>query len=260
MVGFEPRAFVLLSGGLDSTTCFYLAAKQFNENVVGVSVDYGQRHKRELHYAAKTCEKFNVEHRIINLAAAVPKTLLTDPERLVPRISYDEVHGVSPMYVPFRNGLMLSAIAALAQEYVDNALDEHDKSAPDALKDMPHRFTAEWRSIGAAKVRDLCGIYFGAHAEDARAWAYPDCTPEFIGAMANAIYVGTYFTTRLYTPLQWLDKRQIIMLGKELGVQWRDTWSCYTEQLVHCGVCATCQSRRKGFTEAGIYDPTEYAE
>lgn len=234
----DPRAFVLLSGGIDSTTCFYLAAQQFNDNLVGVSVDYGQRHKREIEYARRTCGQFAAQHLILDLSAVMPKTLLTDTTRLVPRMSYAEVEGVSPMYVPFRNGLMLSAITALAQAYVDEEHKAHPKD------DM----------------RDLVGIYFGAHSEDARAWAYPDCTPEFIGAMANAIYVGTYFTTRLYTPLQWLDKQAIIRLGEGLGVTWKNTWSCYTEGEVHCGTCATCRSRRQGFIDAGVKDPTVYAE
>jgi 7-cyano-7-deazaguanine synthase len=102
-------------------------------------------------------------------------------------------------------------------------------------------------------------LYFGAHAEDARAWAYPDCTPEFIGAMANAIYIGSYQQLRLRTPLEWLTKADIIQLGDRLGVPWEQTWSCYAGGQSHCGTCPTCRARRQGFVRAGVYDPTMYS-
>ncbi len=102
-------------------------------------------------------------------------------------------------------------------------------------------------------------IYFGAHADDAANWAYPDCTPEFIGGMANAIYIGTYHKIRLYTPLMFMNKAAIIRLGNDLEVDWKLTWSCYEGKELHCGVCPTCRSRREGFIGAAVEDPTEYA-
>lgn len=85
-----------------------------------------------------------------------------------------------------------------------------------------------------------------------------DCTPEFIGSMANAIFVGTYYQVRLKTPLEWLTKAEIIELGTKIGVPWQLTWSCYAGGAKHCGVCPTCQARREGFVDAGIEDPTVY--
>jgi 7-cyano-7-deazaguanine synthase len=104
------------------------------------------------------------------------------------------------------------------------------------------------------------GVYAGFHAEDARDWAYPDCTPEFAGGMANAIYVGTYGGIRLHVPLQSMTKKQIIRRGQELRVPWDLTWSCYKGGDVHCGTCPTCRSRREGFLAAGVPDPTKYAD
>jgi 7-cyano-7-deazaguanine synthase len=136
------------------------------------------------------------------------------------------------MYVPFRNGFMISALASYVQGQFQHSLNK-DK--------------ADW------------AIYFGAHAEDALNWAYPDCTPEFIGAMANAVYVGTYHKVRLITPLQWMNKADIIRKGTELNVPWNLTWSCYAGGSLHCGVCPTCRARRQGFIAAGVNDPTPYA-
>lgn len=226
------RAYILLSGGIDSTTCLHIARSSCPE-VIGVSVDYGQRHTKEILYAIKTCFDFGLEHRIINLTQVVPKTMLTDSESEIPSVSYAEIEGVSPTYVPFRNGLMLSALTSLASGEMAMI-----KQQPKEIK--------EW------------GLYFGAHMEDAANWAYPDCTPEFIGAMANAIYIGTYHTIRLITPLQWMKKGKIIQLGTELGVNWINTWSCYAGGEFHCGVCPTCRARKQGFIEAGVVDPTVY--
>jgi 7-cyano-7-deazaguanine synthase len=225
------RAYVLLSGGIDSTTCLYLAHKEFSGSVVGVSIDYGQRHKKEMEYAKRSCAKLGVPHHVLDLSRVVPKTMLTDAEAAVPSVSYSDIKGVSPTYVPFRNGLMLSALCSFV-----------------AGERAKQEDTDEW------------GIYFGAHAEDAHAWAYPDCSAEFTGAMANAIYVGTYSNVRLHTPLQWLDKEAIVRLGESLGVDWIGAWSCYKGEELHCGVCPTCRARRDGFRRAGVSDPTMYAQ
>lgn len=222
------RACVLLSGGIDSATCLYIAVDAVGlGRVMAVSIDYGQRHSRELNHAVDLCHGLGVRHDFIELDKVVPRTMLTDAESKVPNVSYDQIQGVSPAYVPFRNGLMLSAMASYAQQ-------------------------PEWKD-------DQIDLYFGAHAEDAHNWAYPDCTPEFIGAMANAIYVGTSGRLRLITPLQWMVKREIITLGTELGVPYRMTWSCYKGGIKHCGTCPTCRARQHGFRAAHVLDPTEYS-
>jgi 7-cyano-7-deazaguanine synthase len=226
------RAYVLLSGGIDSTTTLHLAARDWPE-VVGISVFYGQRHSKEIGAAATSCHRLGVRHTALDLSAVVPKTMLTDPTAKIPDIPYLEIEGISPTYVPFRNGLLLSA----AVSFIQGERSEY-RYYPDLSK--------EW------------GLYFGAHAEDAQNWAYSDCTFEFTGAMANAIYVGTYHQLRLHVPLQSMVKHEIIALGQSLGVKWEETWSCYRGGAEHCGVCPTCRSRREGFAKARVKDPTVY--
>ncbi len=220
------KAFVLHSGGVDSSTCLAMAIRNHSrENVVAISVDYGQRHVKEIEQAKRICEVFEVPHSTLEITD-MPSSMLTDQKQEIPNADYSELEGVSPTYVPFRNGQLLSKIAAYATAH----------SEPD----------------------NLGVIYFGAHSEDALNWAYPDCTPEFIGAMANAIHIGTYFQIRLSTPLMWLMKWEIIREGNLRGVPWILTWSCYVGEEKHCGVCPTCRSRKEAFHKAAVLDPTPY--
>lgn len=235
------KSFVLLSGGLDSSTALAIADHWHQKNggvVEAVSIDYGQRHLKETQLARAQCDARGINHTILDLKGFAGNCMLTDKEMEVPDISYDEIKGVSPTYVPFRNGVMLARLAAYAQEYVSS------------LKD----------TIPLQSLEDLCTIWFGAHAEDAKNWAYPDCTPEFIGAMQNAIYIGTYRTVRLSVPFTSLDKAQIVAWGTKLGVDYSQTWSCYKGEEFHCGTCPTCRSRKQAFKDAGIKDPTIYAD
>lgn len=229
--------YVLLSGGIDSTTALSLAVRNLGQvNVRCVSVDYGQRHKREIEHAAKAAAFYGRPHHVLDLSSVVPRTMLTDPSREIPSVSYAQLpHGISPTYVPFRNGLMLSALAS----YVQGTLAEADRQM--------------------AEPRDNAIIYFGAHAEDSQNWAYPDCTPEWSGAMANAIMVGTYNRVRLEVPFQYARKYEIIEQGTRLETPYHLTWSCYKGGERHCGVCPTCRARKEAFVLAGVSDPTEYA-
>ncbi len=240
----------LLSGGLDSTTCLYHAeaAIPAYDEFHAVSIDYGQRHVKEAEYAAKTCKKLSVAHHILRVPDIFPKSMLTDTDEAVPNISYDDIKGVSPTYVPFRNGTMLSLVTAFAEGLIKNREEELcNEQGNDIAPGEEDLVKAE------------ADIYFGAHAEDAANWAYPDCTPEFIGAMANAIYIGSYRRIRLITPLQWMNKAQIVAHGEFLGVPFENTWSCYKGEELQCGICPTCRSRRQGFEITGIEDPTTYA-
>lgn len=276
----QRKAFVLLSGGLDSTTCLMQAIYdyagdtpedvktriQFNFAnsdqvdpitwVEAFSIDYGQRHQKEMEYAARTCSRLGIKHSILDVGKLLSgASVMLSKESIgsveVPDIDYADIKGVSPTYVPFRNGLLLSAITAQAQKYVNEQIAEYVKEK---------RAFGEDDSHATALAAGLCGVYFGAHAEDAHNWAYPDCTPEFIGAMANAIHVGSYYAIRLHTPLEWLSKEGVVRLGDRLGVRFEDTWSCYKGEELHCGVCPTCRSRRQAFIAAGVSDPTDYAD
>lgn len=232
------KAFVLLSGGLDSATVLAKALEEYS-SVETVSIAYGQRHVKEIEAAQKIAEHYGVTHVIQPLVGIFGKSMLTDATQALPNASYDDLpKGISPTYVPFRNGLMLAVLASRAQKWVRER--EDDRQAV---------------------------IMFGAHAEDAQNWAYPDCTPEFIGAMANAIFIGTYQKVRLVAPLQSMTKDEIVVMGTALKVPYALTWSCYAGGEKHCGTCPTCRARKDAFRFAQcierddtiIIDPTSYA-
>lgn len=281
----QKKAFVLLSGGIDSTTCLYQAVYDLYPGtplagfirdltaektpidwVEAVSIDYGQRHSVELTYAAATCERLNIKHTVLDIGSLLSgKEILLSAESGAAMVqeSYDTLKGVSPSYVPFRNGLMLSALTAYAQRWVNAQIAEEEESLrANAVSEgmLPGAFDQQdFRMAATANAKDIAAIYYGAHAEDAANWAYPDCTPEFNGSMANAIYTGSYNTIRLATPLQWMRKHEIIAKGAKLGVDFSLTWSCYDRGTEHCGKCPTCRARKEAFEIAGVTDLTKYA-
>jgi len=229
--GVKPviKAIVLLSGGMDSATCASMAIKEHGaEHVMGLSLFYGQKHAAELNAAKAVAEHFGlVKYVVLNLPDIFTGagSTLTDADKETPSVSYEELqssYGVSPTYVPFRNGNLLSTAAALAL-----------------------REGAEY-------------IYYGAHSEDAKNWAYPDCTPEFNGAMANAIYIGTYRQVRVVTPLQWLTKAEIAERAFALKTPLELTYSCYRGGDKACGTCPTCVGRIEAFKQIGAIDPIAY--
>lgn len=221
------KAFVLLSGGIDSTTCLAVAIEQFGEeNVTAFLVRYGQRHVKELYQAKQITEHYGVPRYYIDLGPQ-PVSNLTSTKVDIPRVSYDQLgEGMSPSYHHFRNGQFLSAASAYAVSML-----------PDNQKGV---------------------LYCGVHAEDAQNWAYADCTPEFIGAMANAIFIGTYQKLRLKAPLLEMEKWEIIKTGEDFRVPYHLTWSCYLGGDIHCGTCPTCRARKDAFRKAGVTDVTEY--
>ena len=220
------KAYVLLSGGMDSTTCLAAAIHRFSaEEVTAVSVDYGQRHRKELEHAIRIADFYGAEWSLLDLSVVIGVGGLTDENLIIPHKAYAELpDGISPTYVPFRNGLMLAALASKAQ------------ADPEANH-----------------------IYYGAHAEDAENDAYPDCSIDFINAINVAIRIGTYEQISLSAPLASMTKVGVVEYGTSLGVPWEMTWSCYEGNELHCGECPTCQSRIMAFGDAGVEDPTEYA-
>jgi 7-cyano-7-deazaguanine synthase len=225
------KAVVSLSGGLDSTVALSMAHTRYSPNeIYGVSFSYGQRHMKELEAAERVSSFYGIPWEVIS----IPKDLfhgsnstLIDPNEQMPHLTYKEISetpGVSPTYVPFRNAIFLSMLTARAL------------------------------ILGAEEV------WIGTHAEDARNWAYPDCTPEFNGAMANAIYVGTYMKVRLVTPLQWMMKSQVVGRGLVNQAPFHLTWSCYEGGIRACGKCPTCVERLQAFEENFSEDPIIYEE
>lgn len=230
------RAYVLCSGGIDSTTTLAQARSDFPESdLFAVSVDYGQRHAKEMDCAKIQAANYNATHYTLPMRGLMGGMLVDKGEdnEAVPDVSYADLpEGMSPTYVSFRNGLMLSALAAQAQSWILEGKDFEDRSAD---------------------------LYIGVHADDGVNWAYPDCTNEFIGAMSAAIYVGTYHKVRVRAPLIFMTKADIVDLGNRLDVDYSNTWSCYKGEDLHCGVCPTCRSRKEAFELSFMTDPTEYA-
>lgn len=249
------KVFVLLSGGIDSSTVLAMAADEFpNSPIETVTVDYGQRHKREAECAAQQSMNYDANHVILN-AAGLMTGMLVDKEENeeIPNASYADLpHGISPTYVSFRNGLMLSMLAARAQSWV---MEQEKLWEEDAKRDT-HGDLGRYRGAPEASAT----IYAGMHADDAANDAYPDCTLEFAGAMAAAIKQGTYDKVRLRVPIIHMAKPDVVAKGAELGVAYGLTWSCYVGAEQHCGVCPTCRARKEAFELAGVVDPTEYAE
>ena len=225
------KALVLSSGGVDSTTCVGIAVKDVgSENVSTVSVFYGQKHNKELECADKVAEFYNVKHYVLDLSNVLQYSncsLMKNSTEEIPMMSYaDQIkkngEGKVSTYVPFRNGLMLSAVAALAQSIYPN---------------------------------DDVDIYLGAHADDAAGRAYADCSEEFTSAMNTAIVIGTYGKVRVVAPLVNLNKAGVVKLGLSIDVPYKYTWSCYSGGDKPCGHCGTCIDRAKAFEANGISDP-----
>ena len=220
-------ALVLLSGGLDSTTCATLASQEFGpENVIALNFRYGQIHfKEELAGEAVAkylnLREFRTEKVPSHYFKGTKCSLVGEAE--VPEGPYPETLGPLNTYVPFRNGTLLSIATAIAQSYEASA------------------------------------IYFGAHAEDAQNSAYPDCTPEFIDAMATAIHMGTYGKTKLITPLKHLVKWEVVRLGMMIDAPLHLSWSCYKGLEEPCLTCPTCISRAQAFLSNGISE-SDYIE
>ncbi len=223
-----PRAVVLLSGGMDSATALALALKE-GFVVTALSVDYGQRHRKELESARKVARHFGVkDHRVVALdLTAIGGSALTDRRVPVPeQRRLEEIgQGVPATYVPARNTILLSYALGLAE------------------------------AIGAKT------IFIAANALDYS--GYPDCRPEFYKAFQEVARLGTKRgiegdVIEIRTPLIAMTKADIVRKGEELGVPWALTWSCYQGGEKACGVCDSCQLRLKGFREAGVKDPIDY--
>ncbi len=225
-----PKAVVLLSGGLDSTTVLALAKSQ-GFAVFALSVDYGQRHRVELHRAADVAKALGVtDHRVVKLdMRAIGGSALTD-DIAVPkdRSAADMNHGIPTTYVPARNTILLGL------------------------------------ALGYAETVGAFDIFIGANVLDYS--GYPDCRPEFLTAFENLANLATKAGVegtgkfRIHSPLLKLTKAEIIREGAKLGVDYSLTLSCYDPDAEGraCGRCDSCVLRKKGFAEAGVPDPTNY--
>lgn len=222
------KILVLSSGGVDSTTCLALAVKeQGAENVVSLSLFYGQKHSRELAAARAVADYYGVEHIELDLTAAFAFSdcsLLEHSAAAIPHESYAqqlagrEGQPVST-YVPFRNGLFIAAAASVA-------------------------------------LSKGCGLlYYGAHRDDAAGNAYPDCSEAFNQAMGDAVRLGSGDKLNLAAPFVDSNKAGVVKCGLELKVPYELTWSCYEGKATPCGSCGTCRDRAAAFAANGVTDP-----
>ncbi len=226
-------AMVLSSGGLDSSVCLGLAVKKYGKDqVLALSVYYGQKHKKEMEAAEKIADYYGVRHLTLDLAQIFKNSncsLLEASKEDIPKGEYDKQlkeTGGAPVstYVPFRNGLFLASAASIAQSY------------------------------GCKE------IYYGAHSDDAAGNAYPDTSIEFNRAMGEAIYIGSGNELRIVSPFIDKTKADVVAAGKEIGLPFELTWSCYEGHSKACGKCGTCIDRLKAFELNGLKDPIEYEE
>lgn len=217
------RSIVLLSGGLDSTTVLALAREQ-TEVVMALSFDYGQRHKRELEFAAIQAYHYDLPHKVINLQSVTELfkgSALTDQAVDVPQGHYAK-ETMAATIVPNRNSIMLNI------------------------------------AVGVAIGQDATLVYAAMHAGDHP--VYPDCRPAFIDQLNKLIDVATETNVTVAAPFIYMPKDKIVKLGSELGVRYEATWSCYEGGEIHCGRCGTCVERAEAFYLAGVKDPTVYAD
>ncbi|MCD8089774.1 MAG: 7-cyano-7-deazaguanine synthase QueC [Clostridiales bacterium] len=222
------KAMVLLSGGLDSTTCLAKAVNEYGaENVIALSILYGQKHKKEIEASDNVAKYYKTEHITLDLTEIFKFSdcsLLSSSDEEIPTESYgDQLKKTNgkpvSTYVPFRNGLFLSSAAALAL------------------------------SKGCSE------IYYGAHADDSAGNAYPDCSPAFAEAMNEAVYQGSGFQLKLVTPFVGLTKAEVVKAGTELNVPYELTWSCYNGGDKPCHICGTCRDREEAFRKNNLTDP-----
>ena len=206
---------------MDSITMLY----EYKERIaLGISFDYGSNHNaREIPFAAMHCECLGIKHIVINLGFMHQyfKSSLLEGAEAIPEGNYDDENMKSTV-VPFRNGIMLSIAA------------------------------------GVAESNGLKYVMMANHGGDHT--IYPDCRPEFVSAMSEATRLGTYPGIEVLAPYTGITKSDIARHGKALGIDYAETWSCYKGGEHHCGKCGTCRERIEALADAGIEDHTVYDE
>lgn len=217
----QKDTLMVVSGGMDSTTMLYEYARRI---ALAVTFNYGSNHNaREIECARYNCDRLGIELIVVDLpfiGQLFESSLLSGADA-IPEGDYDDDNMRSTV-VPFRNGIMLSIAAGLAE------------------------------SRGLKRL--MLANHGGDHA------IYPDCRPGFIEAMSRAISEGTYDHLFISAPYTDITKADIARHGAALGIDYSHTYSCYKGGEKHCGRCGTCTERRQAFIDAGIPDPTQYEE
>lgn len=220
----NKSAVAIVSGGMDSVTLAYLLDSE-GYDLHLLSVDYGQRHKKEIAYAKRCAERLRASFDVVDISGVgglLSGSALTDDIE-VPHGHYAE-ETMAVTLVPNRNAIMLTI------------------------------------AYGVAVARVSRVVATAVHAGDH--YVYPDCRPEFVEAFdamqKKAVEGFGDPELHLYTPFARKTKAQIAEVGASLGVPYEDTWSCYEGGEIHCGLCGTCTERKEAFELAGVADPTVY--
>jgi 7-cyano-7-deazaguanine synthase len=216
MASKPKKAICLFSGGLDSTTVLYYALKKGYE-VSCLTIDYGQRHKREIAAARTIARRLECDHKVLKIQMPWGGSALTDPSIRVPKRKKVPSRGIPVTYVPSRNIIFLS-------------------------------LAFSW-----AEVLDAEAVFIGVNQLDYS--GYPDCRHDFLKAFEKAIRCGTKrgvekHPVKIVTPLLDLTKREIVVMANKLQVPVDKTWSCYSGGKNPCGKCDACLLREKGIKEA----------
>ncbi len=217
----EKDSAIIVSGGMDSITLLY---EQRERIALGISFDYGSNHNaREIPFAELHCKRLGIKHITVKLDFMHQyfKSSLLDGADAIPEGHY-AADNMKSTVVPFRNGIMLSIAAGIAES------------------------------------QGLSNVFMANHGGDHT--IYPDCRPEFVSAINEATRLGTYANVTVSAPYTNITKGDIARRGAALGIDYSETWSCYKGGDKHCGKCGTCVERREALAEAGVEDTTEYEE
>jgi len=223
-MALHHRTAVVMSGGMDSSTLLWQLLDEGDECLT-VTVDYGQRHRKEIEAAQQMAAICDVPHRLVNVAALsqhLTGSALTDDVD-VPHGHYAE-ESMRATVVPNRNMILLAVAGGVA---VANGCN-----------------------------RIATAVHAGDH------FVYPDCRPQFIESCSATLAIATesFGDVTIHAPFVNITKAEIAARGEVLGVPWAKTWTCYEGGDIHCGRCATCVERLEAFDLAGVTEPTEYAD
>lgn len=221
----NKKTLVIVSGGMDSVTLMAMLKKQ-GHDVTALSINYGQRHVKELACAAEQCAILDVPHKIIEIPFLDPNgSSLTDKSKEIPEGHY-AAENMKNTVVPNRNMILLSIAAGYGLS-----------------------ITPEGGKLVLA---------YGAHAGDHD--IYPDCRATFVQSMKEAFEKCDWKPVELYTPFLHVSKADIVKTGVSVGVDFSKTWSCYKGEEKACGRCGTCVERLEAFDIEGVVDPLEYED
>jgi 7-cyano-7-deazaguanine synthase len=217
------KALVLFSGGLDSTVLATQIRRDAKETHL-LSINYGQRHAKELDHSQQVATHLGLPHEILKLpqlGAILCGSSLTDKSLVLPEGHYAE-ESMKSTVVPNRNMILLALAGG-------------------------HALSMGFNTIA-----------YAAHSGDHT--IYPDCRPEFADAMDTALGLADWNSLTLHRPFVDMTKSDLVSLGDELNAPLQLTWSCYAGKEIHCGKCGTCVERKEAFALANIPDPTKYEE